>query len=283
MNQIDKYGTIRKTFFLIWVSALFLVSCANISAPDTLESDEKNSESMDENTWIFLMAGQSNMAGRGTLEPQDIMTNDRIITINENNEWVAAKEPLHFYEPAGAGLDCGMSFANELLKHIPDSITIALIPCAVGGSSVFQWLNDDEHRGVKLYSNFVQKVQLSKKKGVIKGILWHQGESNANPTDMPDYEEGVLNLFDRFRKIVADESLPIIMGEIGRFAQPEEKAGYFENINEIIRKLAEENDHLFSISSEGLDHKGDHLHFNSEGQRLLGLRFAHVFSEVLDE
>lgn len=238
---------------------------------------------VDENTWIFLMAGQSNMAGRGTIESQDIIIDERIITINKDNEWVVAREPLHFYEPGSAGLDCGMSFANELLKHIPDSIVIAMIPCAVGGSSVFQWLNDDEHRGVMLYSNFVEKVSLSKNKGRIKGIIWHQGESNAKPTDIPKYKEAVLKLFTKFKKVIGDENLPIVMGEIGRFAQPEEKAGYFAEINQLIIQIDEDNEHIYSVSSEGLGHKGDNLHFNSAAQRTLGERYATVIIEQIPE
>src|SRR5690606_21424313 len=89
-----------------------------------------------ENVWIFLMAGQSNMAGRGFVEPQDTIPNYRVVTINKDNEWIYAKEPIHFYEPDLAGLDCGLSFGNELTKHTREHIVIAIIPCAVGGSSV---------------------------------------------------------------------------------------------------------------------------------------------------
>ena len=52
-----------------------------------------------ENFYIFLMAGQSNMAGRGFVEPVDTISNPRILTLNKNNEWVYTKEPLHYYEP----------------------------------------------------------------------------------------------------------------------------------------------------------------------------------------
>ena len=253
------------------------ISCS----ADTDQEPKPIQSQTDENIWVFLMAGQSNMAGRGTIESQDLVTNERIITINKDNEWVIAQEPLHFYEPSGAGLDCGMSFANELLNHIPDSITIAMVPCAVGGSSVFQWLNNEEHRGVELFSNFTEKVQLSKQKGAVKGILWHQGERNANPTDIPLYEDTVLSLFVKFRGVVGAPDLPIIMGELGRFAQPEEKAVYFDEINQIIRKLANENEGIFMISSESLDHKGDYLHFNSDGQRLMGIRFARLCAQIL--
>ncbi|MDQ6812182.1 MAG: sialate O-acetylesterase, partial [Bacteroidota bacterium] len=130
--------------------------------------------------WVFLMAGQSNMAGRGLVEPQDTVASQRLLTINKQGELVYAKEPLHFYEPAMAGLDCGLSFGKRLIKDIPENISILLIPTAVGGSSIQQWLGDSTYRQVTLLSNFKEKVQLAKKYGKIKGLLWHQGESDAH-------------------------------------------------------------------------------------------------------
>ena len=35
--------------------------------------------------WVFLMAGQSNMAGRGGVQPQDTLPNARVLSINKNN------------------------------------------------------------------------------------------------------------------------------------------------------------------------------------------------------
>src|SRR5690606_38303303 len=148
-----------------------------VNSPKTEEKVDKLQPK--ENLWVFIMAGQSNMAGRAFVEPQDTISHPRVITINKNNEWVYAKEPLHFYEPDLAGLDSGLSFGKELAERTRDHITIALIPCAVGGSSVEQWLNDAMHRDVKLLSNFKEKVDFAQQHGTIKGNLWHQGESDA--------------------------------------------------------------------------------------------------------
>jgi hypothetical protein len=259
---------------------MVVLSCKS-EQDESGDMDVNKAELANPNIWVFLMAGQSNMAGRGIIEPQDQVPNKRIITINNKNQWVEAKEPLHFYEPNAAGLDCGMSFAQQLLSQVPDSVTIALAPCAVGGSSVFQWLNNEDHRGVSLLSNFNQKVALAKKQGVIKGILWHQGERNANAEDLPLYSDALLSLFSKFRTMVQNEDIPIVMGELGRFAEPVEKAGFFNDINTILGKIAEKDGRLFLVSSEGLDHKGDHLHFNSAAQRELGKRYAEIMIQQL--
>ena len=255
----------------LYLFILMLSSC-NVSKNSLQGNNEPLKKNPEQTVWVYLMAGQSNMAGRGAIEAQDTISNPRIWSIDGQDNWVLAKEPLHFYE--NSGLDCGLSFAQVMLKHVPDSVTIALVPCAVGGSSIYQWLKDSEHRGVKLLSNFKQKVDLAKTNGEIKGILWHQGESNANEKDIPVYNKAVDSLFDIFRAEVGDADLPIVMGELGRFAQPEEKALRFQAINQEIRYVAENDKNTYWVSSKGLNHKGDNLHFNAAAQRILGNRYA---------
>ncbi|MGZ8539594.1 MAG: sialate O-acetylesterase, partial [Chitinophagaceae bacterium] len=108
--------------------------------------------------WVFILAGQSNMAGRGLVEPEDTLAEKRLLTIDKDGQLITAKEPLHFYEPNLAGLDCGYSFGTTILKSVPRNISVLLIPTAVGGSSISQWLGDSVHRDVKLFSNFVEKL-----------------------------------------------------------------------------------------------------------------------------
>ena len=249
-----------------------------VNFPQTEEKVDKLPSK--ENLWIFIMAGQSNMAGRGFVEPQDTIPHPRVITINKNNEWVYAKEPLHFYEPDLAGLDSGLSFGKELAERTRDHITIALIPCAVGGSSVDQWLNDDLHRGVELLSNFKEKVDLAKQHGTIKGILWHQGESDAKPSLLPAYKEQLPMLFKTFREYIQNDSLPIMAIHLGLFADRNEQLRW-DAINAVMNLMPYKDRNFYPISSEGLKHKGDSLHFNSRSQREMGKRFATQYGIIL--
>lgn len=228
------------------------------------------------NLWIFLLAGQSNMAGRGFVEPQDTISDDRVLTITKNNEWIYAKEPLHFYEPALAGLDCGLSFGKTLTQGLDDSVTIAVIPCAVGGSSVEQWLGDSLFRSVTLLSNFKSKVDFATKYGTVKGILWHQGESDAHPGLASSYAKNLSMLFDVFRHYIGNENLPVLMGELGNFTN-EDNRRYRKMINRSLHKVSAPGKSLFVISTKDLMHRGDHLHFNSSAQRVMGERFAKEF------
>lgn len=230
-----------------------------------------------ENVWVFFLAGQSNMAGRAFVQPKDTVSNPRILTINNRNDIILAKEPLHFYEPKMAGLDSGVSFAKTLLKDIPQDISILLIPTAVGGSSVSQWVNNSEHRNVKLLSNFKDKMKFAKHYGTVKGILWHQGESDTNKSGIENYTKNITNLFKSFRKIAGNKKLPIVMGELGAFNENSES---FKAINNSIHNYVKSNKYTKVITTSDLNHRGDNLHFNSEGERLLGERYAKTLLEI---
>ncbi len=222
-----------------------------------------------DNLWVFIMAGQSNMAGRGFVEPKDTIPSKRVLTINRNNKIILAKEPLNIYEPTLIGLDCGLSFGKRLIEQIPDSISVLILPTAIGGSSINKWLGDSIHRGVPLLTNFEEKVEFGKSIGQLKGILWHQGESDANKKSSIEYKNRLSELFTKFRKIAGDNELPILSGELGAFS----KNKYFGSINSQIRNYALTHN-LTLIKTSDLNHKGDKLHFNSIGQRLMGQRFA---------
>lgn len=227
-----------------------------------------------ENFWIFILAGQSNMAGRGLLEPEDTIPDPRIFTLDVSDHWVQAKEPLHYYEPGRTGLDCGLSFGKDMIRQLDTSIYIGLIPCAVGGSSVEQWLGDSTHRGVTLFSNLRHKAELAEKVGTIKGIIWHQGENNANPTLIKDYENKVLELFHQFRSAVHNDHLQIMVGELANFLSKNEYGHYPDTINRILHHLPVRDPFISVIPTADLIHKGDSVHFDGPSQRVLGRRFA---------
>lgn len=264
------------------LTGIFLISCSHKTVVERTTYFPKQIEAMSnsinkQNVWVFIMAGQSNMAGRGIVEPKDTVPNRRILSINKDGQIIIAKEPLHFYEPERTGLDCGVSFAKKLIKKIPDSVSILIIPTAVGGSSIRQWLGDSVYRSVKLFSNFLAKVEIAEQNGVIKGILWHQGESDANENDIPLYKQRLGLLFSRFRTAVGNSELPVLLGELGSFS---DNPANFNLINKAIQEYAAEDKNSGVVPTKDLKDKGDHLHFNSKGQRIMGKRFAKAYLRI---
>ncbi len=230
------------------------------------------------NVWIFIMAGQSNMAGRGFVEPQDTIPNKRILTINKNNELIYAKEPLHFYEPSHSGLDLGLSFGEKIISKIPDSISVLIIPTAVGGSSIEQWIENKKHRNVELLNNFKNKVKIAETYGEIKGLLWHQGESNTkDELSISNYDKNLSLLFTKFRQITNDGQLPIIIGELGSYSNNKEN---FEKLNLEIETYAKTDKNVRIVKTSDLTDRGDKLHFDSKSIRILGDRYAEKILEI---
>lgn len=243
---------------------LIFMSTGSFAQPTIIHSNKAN-------TWVFIMAGQSNMAGRGVIEPSDTFTLPRVFSISAAGELITAKEPLHFYEPTRTGLDCGMAFAAEMLRHIPDSVNLLIIPAAIGGSSLRQWTGDSLYRGVHLLSNFRDKANWAKQYGTIKGILWHQGESDANEKDLPFFTERLSSLFRSFRSITGDPATPVLIGELGAYSETPELWG---RINAALGEYSATDGHSVIIPTGDLDHIGDRVHFNAEGQRKMGVRMA---------
>ena len=231
-----------------------------------------------ENLWVFLLAGQSNMAGRALVEPEDTLPNSRILTINKNRELVEAKEPLHFYEPSMTGLDCGLSFGKQLLKYCPDSVYILIIPTAVGGSSINQWLGDSTHRGVRLFSNFEELADFGSKIGLVKGILWHQGEEDADSLRSIQYGRRLQLIMNMLRDAAGDRKLPVGIGEIGVFSND---SRYQKAINDTIRQFRQTDENAILVSSSSFNHIGDFVHFDSPSERKMGEMLADSMARLI--
>ncbi|MDP4269036.1 MAG: sialate O-acetylesterase [Bacteroidota bacterium] len=227
-----------------------------------------------EKVWVFILAGQSNMAGRGKVEAQDTVASPRVLSINAKGEIVLAREPLNFYETKMQGTGCGLAFGKELLNNIPKDISVLILQTAVGGSSINQWIKNSIHREVQLLSNFKEKVELGKRYGTIKAILWHQGETDAKPDGIQQRQENLKTLFGMFRNAVGNDSLPILIGELGSYSKTPE---LFARMNEQTRLYSVSDCFTSVIATADFQHRGDFLHFNSAGQREMGKRFAREY------
>jgi hypothetical protein len=244
---------------------------ANLEKASTLPSKA--------NFYLFILAGQSNMAGRGFVQPQDTVSSPRVLTLDANNEWVYAKEPLHYYEPGRTGLDCGLSFGKELSSLYGKDITIGLIPCAIGGSSIEQWLGDSTYRNVTLYSNLLKKVRAATASGTFKGILWHQGETNANAAHYKNYKEKLEQFFTRLRNDLGNPSLPIYAGQLALFLSRTTNP-FADSVNHDLQTLSASMKNMFVINTTDLTPKADSIHFDSRSQRIMGKRFAKMVYET---
>jgi hypothetical protein len=211
----------------------------------------------------FLLIGQSNMAGRGSLHEVESIENKDILMFREN-AWVTAKEPLHTDKPNLAGIGLGMSFAETL--QIKFEKKIGLIPCSFGGTSLSEW-----EKGGKLYANACSVTMEALKNSTLKGILWHQGESDSNNlVTAQSYKEKFLSFIDSLLTDIGISNIPIMVGELGEFLDQYPECSYSHIVNKHLEDLCIGQNHFAYVSSKGLTHNGDFLHFNAASLRDFG-------------
>lgn len=88
---------------------------------------------------LYILAVQSNMAGRGALtDSLRVLHDDRVWMLTRDLDWTVAKHPVHFDKSTIAGVGPGLSFGMAMADAHP-GIKIGLIPCAVGGTSIDKW------------------------------------------------------------------------------------------------------------------------------------------------
>lgn len=234
-----------------------------------------------ENFHIYLLVGQSNMAGRGKVNDADKTPHPRVLMFNESNEWVPAVDPIHFDKPKVVGTGLGKTFGTLIAESNPD-ITVGLIPCAVGGSSIDVWVPGahDKATNTHPWDDCMARAKVALKDGTLKGILWHQGESDANEKKLPKYGEKLSDLIARFRTELNAPDAPFICGQLGQFeSRPWNKSR--KEFDRILKDVVEKTPHAAVVSSEGLTDKGDGTHFNAESYREFGRRYAEAYQKLV--
>ena len=263
----------------------------------------------DPNLHIYLAYGQSNMQGVAPYIDADFETNPRFLVLRaaefseqKVGEFYLAKPPM-----GNSQSMIGISdfFGRKMVQELPDSITVAVANVAIGGQSIdlfdkdrntayldrmrshgttWWWIPLLNEYGGDVYKRLVEVGKIAKEKGVIKGILFHQGEADYNVPDWPQRVKKVY--YDLIYDLGLDpKKTPILIGELA----PE---GDFGWRNAAVKEAADRipNGHL--ISAEGctvltetdpVDHTVYKLHYTREGYEKLGTRYAEKMIELMKQ
>ena len=209
---------------------------------------------------VYLLIGQSNMAGRAPFTEEEAGAIPGCFLLNGKDQWEPAKNPLNAHSTIRKGLNVqklgpGYGFSLRMIEK-QKGVTLGLVVNARGGSKIEEW-----GKGTKFYSEAVRRTKEAQKAGNLKGILWHQGESNEkNPGE---YLGQLKALVENLRKDLDAPDLPFVAGQVNNL----------KPINDQIAKLPEAVPHTGFVSSEGLKAM-DRWHFDHDSMKLLGERYA---------
>ncbi|UCH10002.1 MAG: sialate O-acetylesterase [Fidelibacterota bacterium] len=232
-------------------------------------SEKTNHTDRPDAMMLYLLMGQSNMAGRGKIEASDWQTHPRVYALNAANEWVPAREPVHFDKPHLCGTGPAMTFARVMVDEYADE-TIGLIPCAMGGSTLAQW-----QKGRELYDATVSRARVAMEAGRLCGMLWHQGESDAMRADAArNYGRELSQLIRDLRQDLECPDLPVVVGQLGDFLAQQADRKWHGLVNKALSELPTAISNCACAAATGLGHNAHDLHFDAAGSRELGRRFA---------
>jgi hypothetical protein len=221
---------------------------------------------------IFVLMGQSNMAGTSVPIPVEyVEPASNVLVLRKDLVWRKADTPL---DPAhGQGFSLGQSFARHYAALHP-GVTVGLIQCARGGRGIKELAKGGKDRdGSPNYDDSMAKIRAAMQRGTIKGVLWHQGETDAGDAG---YVAKLGTLVADLRSDLGIADLPFICGQLGQYAT------WTGRFNALIPAAATSIPHCGVAMSDGLLDLGDKVHFSGFGSEVLGARYLAQYLQLAE-
>ncbi len=271
-------------------------------------------------TYVFLLVGQSNMSGRGLVSQSTFTPDARIESYGDGlfgttpGIQEATDYLRHDYGTTqtngtlnSTAVGPGGAFADALLPTLGPSDKILLVNRAWGGTATSLWLPTATAKPASPYpsgsgtlynqalTDFYAAMTAVTNAGEtahVGGILWHQGETDADNINqsrtetLATYHANTITILDGFRDAIdahfglGDNATKIVMGQIGQFYANGNGTGGDVRAEEQI--IATEIGAGFA-NSVGLTDKGDATHFNSASQGQLGQRMESAYVAAVPE
>jgi hypothetical protein len=239
---------------------------------------------------VYLLIGQSNMAGGAETNAEDLVEDERVRVLGYDdcaatgrryNEWDTAAPPLHACWSNGIGP--GDSFAKTLVQALPSGDTIGLVPCAIPGVDIdffrkgvvsarrSEFTIPPDNHWDTAYDWVIERALIAQESGgVIDGILFHQGESDS---DQDIWLDKVVEMVTDLRQDLSLGPVPFVAGELLY-------SGCCNAHNDLVNQLPSRLENAHVASAAGLAGV-DEFHFDSAGVRTLGARYGEAMIQAL--
>ncbi|PAN43932.1 hypothetical protein PAHAL_9G004000 [Panicum hallii] len=235
-------------------------------------------------TLVFLLAGQSNMGGRGGatsggswdgVVPPECAPSPRILRLSPELRWEEAREPLHrgidLHNALGVGP--GMPFAHAVLRsrRLPPHAVVGLVPCAQGATPIADWA-----RGTQLYHRMLQRARVASE-GRLAALLWYQGE--ADTISRRDAELYAPRMEAFVRDVRRDLGMPdLLVIQVG-LATGQGK--FMDLVREAQKRVVSNVPNVRYVDAKGLPVANDYTHLTTPAQVKLGAMLANSYLATL--
>lgn len=266
-----------KKTFIVLLSVLAVMSVSGCGAGKKIAGN--GTKGYD----VYLLIGQSNMAGRGRMQiPEDTLKAiEGVYLLGAEDKPVPAKNPLNRYSTIRKDIRMqqicpGTAFSAEMYKH--NGREILIVMNAKGGTHLSEWVE-----GTEFFSEAVRRGKEGMKYGTLKGILWHQGCGDCSPENRDTYLKRLAPMVKALRReLGVGEEVPFIAGELA-YWRPSSVT-----FNQMLHGITEAIPNSAWVSAEGcgplkpetLNTGNPDPHFSRDGQLLLGKRYAEKLIEI---
>jgi hypothetical protein len=250
---------------------------------------------------VFLLAGQSNMGGRGGatngtrwdgVVPPQCAPSPRILRLSPDLRWEEAREPLHAgidLHSVALGVGPGMPFAHAVLRSrrrlLPPHAAVGLVPCAQGATPIASW-----SRGTRLYRRMLARARAALQPPPptpgagadgssrrLAALLWYQGEADTVTRRDAGLYAGRMEAFVRdVRRDLGRPDLLVI--QVGLATGQGEFVGL---VREAQRRVSRRVPAVKYVDARGLPVAGDHTHLTTPAQVRLGDMLAEAYLATL--
>ncbi len=240
---------------------------------------------------VWVIAGQSNSAGYGrgpVVDPPEL----GVHLFRNSEQWALATQPMNEStdtkhicnrEAANSGHSPYLHFGRLLKQQL--NHPIGLIQTALGGSALRAW-NPAQPGGAVLFENMVQCV--AKAGGKVRGVLWYQGESDANGESAGTYAERFMQAVGAWRKALNNPNLAVLTVQLNRvyMVAPEESERAWTQVREAQRQVPGRMAGVVVVPALDLP-LSDAIHTSPAGNLLLAERLARaalgsVYGKLVD-
>lgn len=221
---------------IILIGSLMLLCCASTRAADA-------------DIHLFILSGQSNMAG----------LNPEISFVPTVNEAFGAGNVVVIKDALG-----GQPIRRWYKK----------------------WQSPDGKSPEKtgdLYDRLMQKVNAAIEGKSIRTVtfVWMQGERDARESLGEVYAKSLQGLIDQLADDLGRKDLNVVIGRISDFDMTNKTYPHWTMVRDAQVKVAESNPHYTWVDTDDLNGPHNALHYTPDGYRTLGKRFADKAVELI--
>ena len=226
--------------------------------------------------YVILLAGQSNMVGQGDVNALDL--NDQ--QLPENIKFFNFAQNNLNYKLLTFGPE--VSLSQQLHSYFPNKHFV-IIKYAVDGSSLLDWSPNWTYKKAQitgnanfgpLYKKFMERIiQITGGKKInFLAMLWMQGETDSETLEAgKQYYKNLSIIISNLRTDLNEPNLPVFLGHVNPLLGGFPAVGI---VREAQEKISQNIRNVYLVNTNNLQKLNDDLHYNTEGQLELGIRFS---------